>query len=298
MNAQKIIKAILFACMLLFGSYMSMAVIHHTYMSIEKAYRYGIVNLKINANGSGHTGNCIDLEILNMRKDSCFCSIEAGRRRKSRDSSVQDILVTEVQEIALAGRERKSLKIFGFCCQADHSSPYESARYDVGKLSSGPLLALAQFLSRHKYPIDAVQFSVWTVSDNNQISSVTTNCMDSIQTLLDTLAKIKHVERPSYRAIYTKNTQPTLTGDVKRVFTGDPNMFYCDVRYYLANNAIVAICIYDASGTKLVTYYERPANPETYIIPVSVNVKGWHHGRYSICVLTDDKMIVRKEFQL
>ena len=291
MTTPKIIKPMmLFTCMLLFGSYMALAASHRTYMSIEKAFHDGIIYLKINANGSGHSGDCIDLEIMNARRDSCFCSIEPGRRLKSNDTTLQDILVTRAQEIVLAGRERKSIKVFGFCCQAHHSGPYRNAKYDIGKLSSGQLLTLAQFLSRHKFPIDAVQYAIWTVSDNNLISSVTTNCMDSIQTLLDTLAIIKNVPRSWYNLTYSKDT--------KHLFTGDPDMFYCDLRYYLANNAVVSISIYDASGTRLVTYYERPANPETYVIPVSFNVKGWNHGKYSICVLTDDQMIIKKEFQL
>jgi hypothetical protein len=285
-----IITAMLCTGLLLSVSTSLMAV-HRNTRSVENGINRGTITLKLKATGRCYSGPCMNMLVTNLSSDSVYYKIEAGRRLKADNSSAQDILITQDQQIALAPRQKINYRLFGFCCQLSHHAPMPNAGYGIGAIAAPDLAAIASFLNRHNtYDISTQQNAVWCVSDNISLASVMSYNRENIKPLLDTLAAIKHVTVPWYSLSYEK--------DKNMLFSGRPETFNCDLRYYLANNAIVDISIYDSTGTKLMTYSESPGNPDTYVIPISLNVKGWAHGPYSICVSTDGNMILRKKFEL
>jgi hypothetical protein len=266
------------------------AIVKKEYISVEDAEHTGAIHLKIFSNGMGHCGYCIDMEISNMRHDSGYYHLEAGRRLHPTDSTAQDILVTKGQNIPLAAGEKKHLTIFGFCCQEHHHGPIDKSTYSVGHMADAELVELAQYLNENRYPISSMQFAVWVISDHNLLSSITGSSMDSTTPLRETVAKIAHLENTWYWITYENDTA--------RLFSGRHSNVSGSLKYYVPSNTIVNISIYDSYGTLVKTLSNCPANSDSYTYNMSLDVKGWLKGKYYVRVTQDDVKSVEKTFEL
>lgn len=259
------------------------------YISIQQAYDAGAIKLKITGTG-GYSGNCLEMEISNTLRDSGFYRLEAGRRLASDDSTLQDILVTKELHIPLAAGEKKHFSLFGFCCQLHHHAPAPKSTYSVGKMAKYDLVALAQFLNEKSYSTSAMQYAVWVISDNNPLSSVIADNMDSISSLREMVGKIKHIEVPWYSLEYLP--------DNSQLFSGEHCVLTGTLKYAINTNAIVNISVYDSYGQLVKTICDAPANPDTYVLPLRLDVRGWQKGKYYVRATRDDIKIFEKTFEL
>jgi len=264
--------------------------VNKKYRSIQDGVNSGAIHLKIQANGKGFSGNCIEMDISNSPNDSGYYKLEAGRRLKADDSTAQDILVTKDQYIPLAAGEKKHLNVFGFCCQEHHHAPMPKSGYSVGNMADKDLVSLARFLNNNQCPLWSMQEAVWSISDNNALSSVENQNMDSVIELRNAVAGIKHITVPWYSLEYEKDTA--------HLFSGRASRLSGVLTYYVPGNELVNVSVFDQSGTLVKTISDGAANPDTYSSKLSLDVKGWAKGKYIIRVSLDGNKGLEKMFEL
>jgi len=157
-------------CILMAMSIFTNSMFANKCVSVEEAARKGLVKLSIKSRG-GFTGEVIEMNIQNNTNQKLDLNVEAGRRLDSKNNTEQDILVTRSQEFFVNGKQSKTLKVYGMCCQAHNSSPKVNSIYNVGKLADSNLVKLANFIDKNKYYKDgAAQDAVWSISNKNSSS--------------------------------------------------------------------------------------------------------------------------------
>jgi hypothetical protein len=219
-----------------------------TNMSIEAAAKKGLVKLLIKSKG-GYTGTVIEMTVRNNTAQALYLQLEAGRRLDSQTQAQQDILVTQAQEIVVSAKQSKLLDVKGMCCQAHNSAPRPGALYTVGTMADSNLIRLANYIDKNKYYHDyTAQQSVWVISDDNSLGSVTGDHKEMVKGLREYVSKITGKVIPPYEVRYGNGNDLDLLGHPTRI----DGTF----EYTLPVNGHATIAIYNEAGTLVQVLFE------------------------------------------
>ena len=207
--------------------------------SIEEAAKKGMIKLSIKSKG-GYTGNVIAMKIQNLTHQKIDLKLEAGRRLDSKKQNEQDILVTQQQEFFVNADQNKIVNVFGMCCQAHNSAPQERSDYSIGKLADTNLIKLAKYIDKNKYYTNySAQESVWVISDNNSIASISGDKID-VDKLQKFVSSITGRIIPPYGIIYRSGSDGSAMGKAFKI----EGVF----EYSLPMSCHSTMGIYDTSG--------------------------------------------------
>ncbi len=144
-------------------------------LTIYQAYQQGILKVSIrgvyNPNQvqkdlvSAHYGRCIALRIQNISDSTLSLTLPCGTWLYSKDSSVQNMLVTKMERYLLEPQEVKIQKIYAMCGELRKNAPDIYIRYDVGDVAQQPLMRLAQTIQATQAQNKAGQYAVWAITD-------------------------------------------------------------------------------------------------------------------------------------
>jgi hypothetical protein len=265
------------------------------YISIEDAIKNKIVTARITGKG-GHTGECIDFEIKSLIDDDTLIRIEPGRHLVAGDSVLQDILIIKEIQLLLAGKEKKVMNIFGFCCEATNRSPGKGSKYSVGYMADSSFIKLAMFLSTSDLPLDVMQNAVWVLSNNHPINSISNeneNDKPKMKELYKLIASTKGLEMkfPWYTLKYKMDTAV--------LFTNRPVKLFGEFEYSLVDPAHVDLIIRDSRNNPVTTLIvNRPQNPDNYNHRFTLDVSNWPKGKYYAILFIDNQLRIKREFEL
>lgn len=119
-------------------------------------------------------GHPLELSLNNLSGESLQLVVASGQRFRSLDSSFQNLMILENQTITLKPGEKKKAALIGVCINKSKSSPGKN-KYKIGKLASGVLLKVANFLGNKRIYGGTAQQAVWTITDNSSIENVNGN---------------------------------------------------------------------------------------------------------------------------
>lgn len=208
--------------------------------SIEEAAKKGMIKLSIKGKG-GYTGDVISMKIQNLTDRKLDLKIEAGRRLDSKKENEQDILLTQQQEFAINAKQNKTVNVFGMCCQAHNSAPQLKSDYSVGKLADSNLIKLANFIDQNKYYTNySAQQSVWVVSDDNSLASITEGSKEEVSNLKKFVSKLTGKIIPPYDITYRSGNDGSAMGNAIKI----EGVF----EYSLPMNCHSTMGIYDERG--------------------------------------------------
>jgi hypothetical protein len=260
------------------------------YIPVAEAIKKGFVAVEILSKG-GNQGDCMTMNITNLIKDSLFLMIEPGRRLASIDTTQQDILIIHDENFLLTSGEKNRLSIYGFCCQSDLVSPWDSSIFSMGPMADSNLVAIACFLNEHDYPLDIAQEAVWAISDDHPISSVYAEDVEGIEELKNFLADLKGEEVPWYSAEYEESDEVLFTNRVESI-TGE-------VEIWIPSYCIVDIQVEDQVGRVMEQFEKMEAyHPGRYFYEFKFPVFDWPKGNYYLVIRTDGNVLYRKKFVL
>lgn len=117
-------------------------------------------------------GHALVLSITSLIHEPLDLITESGQRFQSLDSSYQNLMILETRVISMKPKEKKKLVLNGFCINKHRGSPSGNA-YRIGKLASGVLLKVANFLGKNRIYRETAQQAVWSITDNSSIENVT-----------------------------------------------------------------------------------------------------------------------------
>lgn len=263
------------------------------YIPIGEAIQQKNISLKLKSLG-GHSGECIQLEIINKSKDSLYVFIEPGRRLIAGDSTKQDIFIVRKDLLALQAFEKKTIPLYGFCCESNNGSPYENMKYSIGFMAPKKWVELANFIDSNKFDKGIVQSAVWVLSNNHSLSSVYSSDKEGTMKLRKKLSQLTGQAIPWFNTNYENST------DSNTVFSGRQNKVSGLVDFYVKNTTQLSIRVINEKGIQI-KLLEPPApyNPGAYSYFMDLDVSGWPKGQYYLCVYEDGLvMTVKKPFTL
>lgn len=264
----------------------------HQKVNLQKAIELHLVKAKALSLG-GYQGYCINMNLINSTEDSIIVLVEAGRRLNSIDEKNQDILIVREEVIFLSQHQSKWTKIKGYCCQANNHSPSQNAKYDINTLADSGLVTLARFLNAGKFDPHVEQQAIWSVSDKKPTANITTT-NDSLATALRQLvAGIKGEPMPWY----------TLVSKVYVFESGAmenyPQLLRGKLNYSNEKDNYVTLFIVDAKGKEvclLKSQWLKASASEDYAF--NIPVKGLAKGKYKIGLKTNEKELIKRDFEI
>ena len=261
------------------------------FISIEKHLKNRDIATAITSKG-GHSEECINLNIKNLKDDTLYILIEPGRRIVSYDSTYQDILILKTFEITLAPLASIMISGYGFCCQSTNGSPITGTKFNIGFMSPKTWIRLAKFIDKNNFPPDAIQHAVWVLSDNHPISSIHNEKPEVVHELKKLIADIKNLELPWYSL--------TFANDTSRLFSNRPDKLWGKIDYVVKNTAVISINVRKSNGTVVKTLLKQTAKgPGSYTYNINLSVINWPKGDYSIYVIEEYSNInTKKNFRL
>ncbi len=249
------------------------------YISVETHLKNHAISTKILGSG-GHSEECIDFNIKNLKNDTLFILIEPGRRLVSLDSSFQDILILKTYEITLPPLASIILKGYGFCCQSSNSSPGIGSKFNIGFMAPKTWVRLAEFIDKHNFPANAVQHAVWVLSNNHPISSVHNEKPEKVFELKKLLADITEQELPWYSL--------TFKNDTSQLFSNVPEKLWGTINYRVRHQTVISVNIRNSKGAVVSTIVERVAkSPGNHSVRINLPVINWPKGDYSVIIIED-----------
>ena len=223
-----------------------------TVFTIEEAAKKGLIKLSIKGKG-GYTGDVIEMKIQNVSRERLQLKIEAGRRLDSKDNHDQDILVTQPQEFYVNASQNKTISVNGMCCQAHNSAPCSKSVYLVGKMADSNLIKLAGFINDNKYYTNySAQESVWVVSDDNSLASISGENKEDVTKLRKFVSKITGKIIPAYDITYQSGSDGSAMGRASKI----EGVF----EYSLPMSCHSTMAIYDERGKLIQMIFENLQN--------------------------------------
>ncbi|MCW8897997.1 MAG: hypothetical protein OQJ96_12415 [Flavobacteriales bacterium] len=212
-------------------------VISSSAISIESALKYDLISYEIVNNGS-HKGECVTINLQNKTSRALNVTIEPGRNLVSVDTNKQDILIVKEALFALTPMESSTKNLFGFCSQAHKSSPSEGEKYLVGEMKDANIIKLAEHLNKNKYPISAMQYAVWTLTNNRPVASIFHENRDSIIGLQEFLSYKQNKVTPWYSIEYMPN-------DSTGMVSNKAKNIYGTLKADLEKGRVIKVVVYD-----------------------------------------------------
>ncbi len=249
------------------------------YISISKQLENNKLSVVIKGKG-GYQENCLTFDLKNLTRDSLFVKLEPGRRIVCEDSSYQDIFIVKEKIVILPPLASVTTDGYGFCCRASKGSPAKNSKFNIGYMAPPAWIELAEVINQNNFPINAIQNSIWVLSDNHSIASIHHEKMEEIDLLRKTVAKIKGIVLPWYTITYEKDTA--------MLFSERPEKLFGKINFYTNKNAIISINIRSPKGRLMTTLVEEERKDQgNHEYKLNLDIKGWPKGDYDICVYED-----------
>lgn len=241
----------------------------------------------------GHSGNCMKVNMQNLKDEEVRIVIPAGTLFKPADDGAQNILVPQEQFVILKPGESKTTFIKGFCCEASDRSPAKDMSFTLTASKDPKMAKLFTFLKGKQYPDDVLQNAIWCVSDNHQVSDIYVPKMEMVKPLRDELCTITGQKDTWYSTPTSHNVD--AQGNISHQTTSVTGM----IKFKALKNATIHNEIYDASGKLLMknpnSFNIKPGSVE---YDFEIRVSGWEKGTYVVKVFEDETVIHKQEFKL
>ncbi len=116
--------------------------------TLEELVKNGSVKIEAKSLGN-HDGECIQIRVSNLLKQTLTFSIEPGYEFISDDSTMQDILIVVNKKFTIPAAATRVANLIGYCCRLSRSSPAENASFTWGGKKRTNLVAMADFLVKN-----------------------------------------------------------------------------------------------------------------------------------------------------
>ncbi len=156
-------------------------------IDIEDAAKQKIIAIEARVNDSPingyaqstHSGDCIELTLKNISSTHREVQLKPGQFLQPVDTTMQRMMNTLPYVFKLAPGQSITQRITAFCSQATKRAPSKEVLFTVKKKATGSLILLADYLAQKKYKSSSAQLAVWVVSDDDDVSSLSSEDPES-----------------------------------------------------------------------------------------------------------------------
>ncbi|KJS04409.1 MAG: hypothetical protein VR77_12000 [Flavobacteriales bacterium BRH_c54] len=256
-------------------------------ISIESALKYDLISYEIVNNGS-HKGECVTINLQNKTSRTLNLMIELGRNLISIDTNKQDILIVKEAFFTLTPMGSSAKNLFGFCSQAHKSSPSEGEKYLIGEMKDANIIKLAEHLNKNKYPVSAMQYAVWTLTNNRPVASIFHENRDSIVGLQEFLSYKENKVTPWYSIEYMPN-------DSTGMVSNKAKNIYGTLKADLEKGRVIKVVVYDLYNISQIRK-DIKVLEKTKEQPIVVDISELPKGRYRMLFTSLAGRIDEKKF--
>jgi hypothetical protein len=209
-------------------------------MSLSDALRSRRVQVAVESLG-GYQGRCIRLLVRNLTAEALTVEAGAGLIFDSRDSSVQNLMSTSSELLALQPGQTRPADLYTMCIQSFNAGPAKGEGYSFGGAAEGPLLKLARQIAGGGYQNSTAQSAVWALTNRESVGFVYGEDTSMVRQLARTLSEATGT--PMSQFIFTPRPHSITT-----IRTS----FEC-----LSGEALsgVSLGLYDSAGRQIRSYF-------------------------------------------
>jgi len=157
-------------------------------IKLFQAIKNKMVKAKINGNGNGHYGKCVDVSLENLTSQTLNIDVETGQKFICAGDTAQDLMVTQAAAVALGPWKKESEPVYAMCIKKHRNAPKLNTSYNIGGLAEGYLLELAIIIEKHSIQDMGGQAAVWVLTDSASMENVSGTSKENIL-LLTTFLK-------------------------------------------------------------------------------------------------------------
>lgn len=192
-----------------------------------------------------HYGECIKIKIINLTDKIFNIRIEPGRMLKSKDATVQNMVLSKKKIIPMPAKKEVNLKLFAFCAEYTKSTPTAANTFTVGDMCSNELKKIVTEIETLNYQNDIGQFAVWCATDNLPLTGLTDLCKDKVKAA------------PLFRAVCKAQHIP-----IPKVYANAKVSQRVNFNYTLSDTAMVKIILYDNVGNMVLNFLTAIDKPK------------------------------------
>lgn len=262
-----------------------------TTISISEALAQKKIDASFISKG-GHSGECVEMKIVNLTNDQLNIQLDAGDKLMSEDSTKQNIFISHTDLIALAPKGTRLKNIYGFCCAVTKHSPTKDNHFSFVKNSNGKEVKLASFINTHRsIDEDALQHAIWVVCNGEDAAGIYAEDMTEVQELKKLVAEITGKPIPWYTKKFDRDSTGML---VRRALK-----LYAVMHFDLMQPSEVTVVIKDATGnTMKIPMQEKLLERGHYDFEYNWETNMISPGTYYAQIYCNGQMIQEKEIIL
>jgi hypothetical protein len=211
-------------------------------VSIDEAYKKGLIQYEINGTSQGNTGACIAINFTNISSTIINLEVETGRILEASDSSYQNMIVSKRYFVRLQPKQKTTQNIYALCAEPGDVTPNNGISFTHGKMATGSLLGMAKYVEANNLQNGTGQSLIWAI-----INGITTfyscdylpNMYASLKNFFATDKQIKFEECTAINNIAHKPVTTTV-----RRYKGS-------FGFSLPQDSEVEISLFDEDGNKV-----------------------------------------------
>lgn len=241
----------------------------------------------------GYSEESIKLKINSKYKSNVNIVIPSGTLFYPENED-QQTLVAPVERILAIKPNSNTIKLNGFCTEANDGCPKKDNDFTIGITDNAKLQKLFTFMDENKIGIHNTQEAIWCITDNESIANVYTEDTAVNSKLKRLLSELTGQKIPWY------NTKRDLVVDERGNINRNPIDLKGQVIFSTNKKTIIKSKIINESGDLIHQYnkdFTIPKAIKDIELTFGVSVKGWEKGKYFVVYYTDEGAeIVKKEF--
>jgi hypothetical protein len=188
------------------------------------------------------------LKISNISNKNLELQLPPGCLLATPDTSVQDYILLEGKDFALAKGQTRTLRLHLFCTESDKSPLLDGAVvFSEGR--SKQRADLLAFLGRNKYEPSTVQHAFWALEPQNDLSGIYGPDFVKALALQQKLAEITGKPLPAYMREFRTSPMERFQREVVAL--------HGSLGYLLKEDVVVSLQIYDAEGKAVKAIFEN-----------------------------------------
>jgi len=271
---------------------LSVSAIADNIMSASDAAKKGLISVSFKGNSnSTHYTAPLSGTFTNLKKKEITIKVENGRTFIAKDSSYQNLVITEERLIVLKSEQKKTLIFHAMCIESSDRSPSDEVLYAMGPMADDKLCKMTQFIGQNKYFNSSAQHAVWVFACGKPLEDIVGMDETGTDNIIKKAAEISGKPVPIKPAAddYIHNLHST---NMKRTIEGF-------VEYEFSTTENVSIAMFDKNNMVVRELYHNSAEkPGPHKQKFQFDGTVYKDKFYYIRLVVGDKVFYERKFEL
>ncbi len=178
----------------------SFSVVHAEKVTLKQAIADKLVSVEISGSAADNSlylterKPVMEVRMTNLTSRDITVTVEPGQMLTPYEKDVQNMMVTQQVETNLAATETKAEQVYAMCCEKSDRSPSPMNRFKMGSMATGHLKVLAMAVAHYNYQTGAAQSAVWCITDDDDLSSISSSNPEEIKLLKNIAGNAQRVK--------------------------------------------------------------------------------------------------------